>query len=226
MEKTLVTVKSANIKLGPGVVSTRRHVGPTCPPDCPLLPILNKRTNLPMPGKKGQCYATRGNMLMTLHHVGNVTDDAPLEKANGSPLIRHLTAGDWLKPTKDGKRVVDRDFCRSVFQWHERPSQRFTVGWGYTHAPDRLRAAGFGPEHQPSNLQIMASCHSVEDARRFQSDGWRTARVIATPADKAKGETLCPYDLAKYNGTKSPVTCSNCRLCMPGANKNIAFIKF
>jgi hypothetical protein len=209
----LVTIAGGNSKLGPCVASTSRLVGITCPPDCLLL--------------NNGCYAQRGRVAMAQGNIRRKTASDPLNKASGVPLIRHLVAGDWLRPTADGsRRIVDRPFVRSVLDWHRAPSQRFTQGWGYSHAADRLQAAGFGPESWPANFQIMASCHSVKSAAEYQANGWHTARVITKPEDKAKNETLCPWDLAKYRGEKSPVTCSSCRLCLPGASRNVAFIEF
>ena len=214
----LVTTAGGNSKLGPCVASTSRQVGPTCPSDCPLL--------------NNGCYAQRGRMAYHSSNVlsyGSHDEDDPLSKADGAPLIRHLAAGGWCKPTADDRRVVDRDFLRYVINWHRRPSQRYTIGWGYTHAAGKIDAAGLGPEAWPEGLEILASCHTEEEAKAHQARGWRTARVIDEPEDKTADEVLCPFDLAKRRGVKNtdnPTTCASCRLCMPGETKNIAFLKF
>jgi hypothetical protein len=219
--KTLVTTSGGNSKLGPCTASTARRVGESCPLDCALLPN-NAAPDDPV------CYAHKGRMRFhpsIIAKFGNHSTAEALTKADGVPLIRHLTGGDWLKPTSDGRRVVDRDHARDVIAWHRKPSQRFTIGWSYTHAPDQLDRAGFGPDSWPANFSILASVDSVEDADRLQRAGWHTARVVDDPKDKARNETLCPFDLAKHRGeTRPAITCASCRLCCPGAKKNIAFV--
>ena len=65
-----------------------------------------------------------------------------------------------------------------------------------------MAAAGFGPDNQPSNLQILASCHSLKDKEEFNAAGWKTARVIDEPEERTADEVLCPFDLAKRRGVK------------------------
>tara|TARA_R110002020_G_scaffold359183_1_gene571881 strand:+ start:478 stop:1164 length:687 start_codon:yes stop_codon:yes gene_type:complete len=218
--KTMVTTSGGNRKLGACVASTARRVGTTCPGGCALLPH-NAGPDDPV------CYAHKGLMrfhpkMIEKHGVESTA--GALQKANGVPLIRHLTGGDWLRPTSDGRRVVDRDHARDVIKWHGQRSQRYTLGWSYTHAPEQLDRAGFGPSSWPANLSILASVDTIDKARELQSKGWHTARVVETPKHKARNETLCPYDLAKHNGKDPDVTCASCRLCLPGQNKNIAFV--
>lgn len=219
--KTLVTIAGGNSKLGACVASTARKVGTTCPGSCALLP-QNAGPDDPT------CYAHRGRMRFhpsLIEKHGDHSTASALKKANGVPLIRHLTGGDWLKPTADGRRVVDRDHARDVIKWHSMPSQRYTIGWSYTHAAPQLEAAGFGPDSWPDNFGILASVDTIEHAETMQAAGWHTARVIDDPADKARNETLCPYDLQKASGAGKPsITCSACRLCCPDAKKNIAFV--
>lgn len=204
----LVSAHSQNRKLGPGVAATYRKVGKTCPPSCPLL--------------NNGCYAQRGHTTFVERRAER-TDDS-LDKARGVGFIRHLVSGDWLKPTADDRRVVDRELLREVCSWHRQRSQRFTIGWGYTHAADRLKAAGFGPEHMPPNLQILASCDSKDEAKRLQDDGWRTARVTSE-MDAEPGEAYCPVDLAKKQKKECEQNCMTCRLCF-GSEQNIVFLKF
>jgi len=151
-----------------------------------------------------------------------------LFKANGVGFIRHLVSGDMMKTGSDGRKIVDRDYCRSLFKWHREKTQRFTVGWTYTHFAKQVQKAGFGPDQHPEGLHILASCHSLEEAADLQSNGWRTARVTEDPKDKVAGEALCPYDLNKHNGVdnkEAGVNCMTCRLCFQ-SNVNIVFLKF
>ena len=204
----LVSAHSQNRKLGPGVAATYRKVGATCPSDCPLL--------------NAGCYAQRGHTVFVERRAGKINDS--LEKANGVGFIRHLVSGDWMKETTDGRKVVDRGLLRRVIAWHKKRKQRFTIGWGYTHAAKRLMKAGFGPKQMPHNLEILASCSSVEEAKDLQDDGWRTARVTKK-LDAQPGESYCPVDLAKKQKKDCSETCMTCRLCF-ASETNIVFLKF
>lgn len=219
----LTVANNGNKKLGHNVASTSRLVGPTCPRSCPLL--------------NGGCYAQRGRVALSQYNMehgrqgtdcetaGEVSD--ALDKIRSAPLVRHLVAGDWLRPTRDGRTIVDREFVRGVIAWHRKRPQRYTVGWGYSHAAERIAAAGFGPKTLNSaNLEVLASCHNPADVARLNGLGWRTARVVATTADLLPGEVACPYDLAKHQKETPDVTCASCRLCLPGRKCNIAFLKF
>lgn len=229
----IVTPLSGNQKIGP-VAATYRAVGPTCPPDCPLLPRrLQEGAAKRAPGAR--CYAGRGHTASVATRAGDGPSRdylADLRRADGAPLIRHLVSGDWLRPAGDHprRRVVDRELLRAVVAWHREPSQRYTIGWGYTHGPRRLEAAGFGPGTWPAGLEILASCHTKAEAADLQRDGWRTARVAANKSGLAAGEVYCPYDLAKHEGRPAAArtTCAACRLCMPGGdgcNPNIVFLE-
>lgn len=203
-----VTANGKNSKLGVGVATTHRPVGLTCPKTCPLL--------------GAGCYAQRGHVNIHAQHSEDREDD--LHKLSGATLVRHLVSGDWLKPTADDRRIVDRELLRSVIELHEQAY--WLVGWGYTHAAHQLDAAGFGPDALPDNLTILASCHTVEEKERHNARGWATARVIDQPSDKLKDESLCPVDASKYFGKPQTTTCARCRKCFDGTNKNIAFLKF
>jgi hypothetical protein len=207
----LVSPHADVAKLGPGCGATYRTVGPTCPKSCPLF--------------DNGCYAQRGRVYMVQRWHQKRRDE--LRKARGIGYIRHLVTGGWMKPTKNDRRVVDRDHARAVFEWHLERTQKNTVGWSYTHAPRQMKAAGFGPENQPPGLTILASCHSLEEAAELQKDGWKTARVTEE-MDKVKGELYCPYDMNKWKGISNKDTdtnCMTCRKCFEGPT-NIVFLKF
>ena len=150
-----------------------------------------------------------------------------LKKARGIGYIRHLVTGGWMKTTKGGRKVVDRDHAKAVFDWHRQTSQRHTIGWSYTHAPRQMKAAGFGPENQPKGLKILASCHSIKESKKLQAEGWQTARVTEE-MDRQDNERYCPYDLNKKNGVdnvEAGMSCMTCRLCFQ-TDHNIVFLKF
>ena len=206
----IVTPNGYNRKLGPGVATTYRPVGLTCPPTCPLL--------------GNGCYAQRGNVNIHAKRAASKRDE--LRKAAGNQLIRHLVSGDWLKPTADGRRIVDRELLRETIALHK--SVPWLTGWGYTHAAERLAAAGFGPDAMPSNLRILASCESLEAKYRHNAQGWATARVIDEPSERQPDEFLCPVDAQKRKGLPQDqrTNCTRCRKCFQSEPVNIAFLKF
>ena len=63
------------------------------------------------------------------------------------------------------------------------------------------------------------------DAKKYQSAGWRTARIIQTPDEVAPNESLCPVDVAKYNRKEPSTNCAKCRKCFAGGSDNIAFVQ-
>jgi len=207
---TLVCVSGGNSKLGAGVATTYRPVGVTCPRDCGMLE---------------ECYARRGRVCLVARRSEGRDD--PLRALAGNTLVRHLVSGDWLRPTADGRRVVDRELLREAIEVHS--SAPWLVGWGYTHAADQIDRVGLGPGSGcwPSNFVVLASCESLERARELQSRGWRTARVIQRVEDRAAGELLCPVDAQKRAGveSKSRTTCARCRACFEG-ERNVALLQF
>lgn len=205
-----VTPAGDNAKLGAGVATTYRPVGLTCPKTCPLL--------------NAGCYAQRGHVA--IHAPRSAKRNDSLLPLAGNTLVRHLVSGDWLKPTADDRRIVDRELLRSVIELHEKAP--WLTGWGYSHAADKLDAAGFGPDAMPSNLRILASCDSAEEKAEHNARGWATARVIDELAERLPDEFVCPVDAQKRAGIapEKRTNCARCRKCFDGEPTNIAFLKF
>lgn len=210
MQKRLKVVPMGNnAKLGPGVATTYRPVGPTCPPDCAMADA---------------CYAKRGRVAIQARASEGDTDD--LRAAAGNTLIRHVVSGDWFREGADGRKLVDRELLAEAIELHT--SAPWLTGWGYTHAAERIDRAGFGPESWPANFCILASCQGIEEKERLNEAGWVTARVIEEPSDKTRDERLCPVDAQKRAGIpqEQRSTCARCRMCFDGKNRNIAFLRF
>lgn len=198
-----------NAKLGPGVGTTYRPVGITCPTSCPLL--------------GNGCYAQKGHVA--IHAAKSADDNHNLTKLAGNTLARHLVSGDWLKTLKTGRKVLDQAFVRAVITLHRKAP--WLVGWGYTHAAGEWDKAGIGPKDLPSNLHILASCDSSEEKAKHNANGWRTARVIQEANERQADEFLCPVDSQKRKGVPAEkrTTCARCKACF-ATTKNIAFLKF
>jgi hypothetical protein len=209
MKMLKVVAASSNAKLGPGVASTYRPVGPTCPAACPLATA---------------CYAKRGRVQIYARRAE--ADSDALRAAAGNTLIRHMVSGDWFRPAADGRKIVDRPLLREAIALHE--AAPWLTGWSYTHGPDAVARAGFGPGSWPTNFQILASTHTDEDHVRLNEAGWVTARVIEEPGDRLPDEFLCPVDTQKRLGVPASnrTTCARCRACFDGRGRNIAFLKF
>ncbi len=204
-----VTSAGDNAKLGPGVGTTYRPVGLTCPNTCPLL--------------GNGCYAQRGHVA--IHAAKSKNDNHDLMRLAGNTLVRHLVSGDWLKATKNGRKILDRVFVRAVIALHQKCP--WLTGWGYTHAATAWQAAGITPADLPSNLHILASCDTAEQKAGHNANGWRTARVIDELADKQPDEFVCPVDAAKRKGIPQErrTNCARCKACF-ATDRNIAFLKF
>ena len=204
-----VTPNGANSKLGPGVGTTYRPVGITCPSTCPLL--------------NNGCYAKRGRVGIQAKRSAN--DNHDLMKLAGNTLVRHLVSGDWLKTLKNGRKVLDRAFIRSVIALHKKAP--WLTGWGYTHAASQWHKAGIAPKDLPRNLHILVSCDSVEEKVEHNAAGWRTARVIQELDERQPDEFVCPVDAQKRKGMalEKRTTCARCKACF-ATDRNIAFLKF
>lgn len=205
-----VVPNGGNLKLGVGVGTSYRPVGITCPSGCPLL-------------KTRKCYALRGRVA--IQQARSADDNHDLMRLAGNALVRHLVSGDWLKATKNGRKILDRAFVRAVIALHK--SCPWLTGWGYTHAAKAWRTAGIAPADLPSNLHILASCDSAEEKAEHNANGWRTARVIDELADRLPDEFVCPVDAQKRAGipVERRTTCTRCGACFR-TGKNIAFLKF
>lgn len=204
-----VTPNGANAKLGPGVGTTYRPVGITCPSSCPLL--------------GNGCYAQRGRVGIQAKRSAN--DNHDLLRLAGNTLVRHLVSGDWLRTLKTGRKVLDKAFIRSVIALHKKAP--WLTGWGYTHAATEWRKAGITPKDLPGNLHILASCDSLAEKAEHNAAGWRTARVIQELDERQPDEFVCPVDAQKRKGIPQAkrTTCARCRACF-GTDRNIAFLKF
>jgi len=223
---------SGNRKIGLGVTCTYRPVGPTCPQDCPLLGERFRLPALPddqleewdwinIHAPRGKCYAQHGFVDFAQTRAEDSTDDiASLPDAG---YVRHLVSGDFRNLDSIGRSIVDRSLLRDTIA-HHRANPR-CHGWAYTHDPDGLEAAGYGPDSWPDNFVILASCESATRAEELQQRGWRTARVSRSHLTR-KNEVYCPYDKNKDEGMtadENPVNCRDCGLCLPGSDCNVLF---
>lgn len=204
-----VTANGNNAKLGPGVGTTYRPVGLTCPSSCPLL--------------GNGCYAQRGHVA--IQAAVSKTDDHGLMKLAGNTLARHLVSGDWLKTLANGRKILDRALINGVIELHRKCP--WLTGWGYTHAIGYFDRAGITPDSLPENFHLLASCDNAEQKASANANGWRTARVIDETSDKQPDEFLCPVDAQKRKGVPMDkrTNCARCKACF-ATDKNIAFLKF
>lgn len=202
---TKVVRVSHNAKTG-AVGATYRPVGDSCPPQCALLK--------PDENGKSPCYATKS--FANMHQKKSKNDNHKYESLAGLDLVRHCVTGGHMK---NGE--LDHEHVDEMLEFHSNYPR--TQGWSYTHDYTKFRDAGHSPESMPENLTILASVDTVEQKEEAKSDGWNTARVIDSPADRLDDEVLCPYDKAKYLKEKPNVTCRSCQMCWQ--EYNIAFIK-
>jgi hypothetical protein len=179
--------------------ATYRAVGPTCPPDCPLL--------------GNGCYAQNGKVSWQAKDRYSEDDGAVFLRELGrlpqGAIVRLHVSGDVML---DGE--LDTAYLQALIDGAAaRPDLLF---FGYTHAwrhIDRERWVF------PPNLVINASCDSEDDAHTARAWGWDVTTVV--PSDTAwrrSGDTvICP------NQTVG-LSCYECKLCMqPDRKLSVAF---
>lgn len=203
---------SKNAKIGIAA-ATYRPVGDTCPLDCFLLsmgPATEKTDH-----KK--CYAQR-------HHVGiharkSANDYHELDRvlSSGVSLIRHHVSGDFFKNDQ-----FDAEYFEYVVNFHRRNPRLH--GYAYTHRIADILDYGITFDSLPSNFTLMASLDPNNDTpelrARVHAAGFHYTRVHfgsvdESLAERKKNEVVCPNQLSRHYG-KTPVTCSQCKLCTHG----------
>ena len=202
-----VTGYGENRKLGIGVATTYRPVGPTCPQDCKML-------------EKG-CYAKRG--FVGIHQIASRDTHHSLDNAEDARFIRHHVSGDVFVNDR-----LDVEYVQEIIDWHT--AHPFTTGWMYTHRIQAWVDNGFTSDVIPANLEIIASVDTENERIYAVKHGFKYARIETDP-DKAlpSNEVLCPFDKKKDKGSKTgdiKVTCKSCKLCFADehAGRNIVFM--
>lgn len=222
MIQLMVVPNASNRKVGKGCGTTYRKVGDaskgegTCPPGCKHL-------------QTGECYAIQGIFTrMAQTRAGNRYDDIAMFDKNKKDDIRFLVGGDSFIhiPEHPRKWGLDVPYIRMITTYaHANPHRGF---WMYCHDIRVFVADMPADIVWPSNIEVIASCDTDEDRAWAQSKGFRTARVIDTPEEKADGEVFCPYDRALWHGKthdQIKVRCETCRLCFNDGPQDIAFLK-
>lgn len=196
--------QSQNKKLGYGVWSTYRKVGPTCPSSCKAL-------------KTKSCYAMYGNVRLHSERAGHEDGErsdgerliewvSKLPRVYGGTLVRHHVSGDLYKQLEGGEKVLDMDYLLAIADAHlHNPEIR---GWGYTHEAWRELPADI---LNLGNLTFNASCDSLEEVDEAIALGWPAVTIVAEDAERHETPggvrvVICPE---QTHGTP----CSKCRLC-------------
>jgi hypothetical protein len=132
---------------------------------------------------------------------------------DGAELIRYgrgqnIRLGAYGDPAALPRHIVDDVLAEAE-------------GWtGYSHQLNRPEMRG--AKRRAFSMFCMASADSLEQARQFWAEGFRTFRTIASPADIVPGEIICP---ATAEGGRR-TTCEACGLCKGSGikAKNIAAV--
>lgn len=181
------TPHTYNKKLGP--VATTYASPCTCPDDCPF--------------KQNGCYGESGPVSWQVNKLakeGDPHEAARVEAAEIRKLPKHTplrlhTYGD-CKDAESARILAEA--CEG----------RAAPAWAYSHAWRVIPREAWGPIH------ILASCETVADAKRAQSEGYVPALVVkdfdghrAFTVDGLK-VVPCPEQ------TGRAATCSECRMCL------------
>ena len=185
--------KQRNSKLGKGVASTY-GAKDTCPSTCPML-------------KSGACYGRSGfvNLFFDKTSSGNIRKELNdfIQSLPLNSIIRHNIVGD-LCLNNGG---INFEYVNAMSESH---LKRIDVrGWNYTHAWRLFENNPF--KHIP-NLNVIASCETLQDVKEAKTKGFNTAIVVkenSTPKTMPTGVKICPHSLSK-----GKITCFKCRLCL------------
>lgn len=208
-----------NRKLGKGCSSWSRPVGPTCPPDCPVMKI---------------CYAEaiqNRRPLVRRAWAANMAiepEDFARELVEADYKVKAHRAhvgGDFCNP--DGQ--LDLDYLENLLTALDTAR---TMGarrpvWCYTHAWRELAHMGYKRELEDRGCVLFASVGTLQDAIQARAAGYRLA---IDPGAYGKGAAL-PAKLQIFGGTaytcpeqRKGVTCDRCGLCWrENVNKDVIF---
>ena len=223
MYQNLISPLTQNAKLGFGVATNYRPVGDsarglgTCPSSCKLLSQSTGLAEL--------CYTAKFRTNLQQKNSKNRHDPMDRFLLKKAELIRLHTTGDFFTPAPDTIKgyALDLEYWNDLLTF-AKANRRVTI-YTYTHDIEELIANGISADTLPANFKIVASCDTPVQSYIAKANGFKTARVIDTPAEIESGEVFCPYDKATYNGNKNhSVTCQKCKLCFTGS-KNIAFLR-
>ena len=170
------------------------------------------------PNNKPSGYATGRGCYVNLVHgplgifkkyqrggYAEITDGAELIRYGRGQNIRLGAYGD---PAALPRHIVENVTAEAK-------------GWtGYSHQLNRDEMRG--AKRVAFARFCMASADTLEQAREFWADGFRTFRTITSPADIVPGEILCPATAEAGRRT----TCEACGLCKGSSikAKNIAAV--
>jgi len=223
MYQNLISPLTQNKKLGFGVATNYRPVGNsamglgTCPSGCKLLSQSTGLAEL--------CYTAKFRTNLQQKNSKNRHDAMDRFLLKKAELIRLHTTGDFFTPAPDTAKgyALDLAYWNDVLQF-AKANPRIPI-YTYTHDIEELVSHGITADSLPSNFVIVASCDTPVQKYIAKANGFKTARVIETPAEVESGEVLCPYDKATYHDNKNhSVTCRKCKLCFKG-DHDIAFLR-
>lgn len=199
MIKTVL--KSSNKKLGKGVSSTYREVGPTCPSSCKHY-------------QSKSCYALWGHVGIHQKNSSRSDDDAEsaykfVKSLPENQSVRHHVSGDFMFMDSPDEKYIE-----GVLRAHsERPDVR---GWTYTHGWRQLSQEKMNSKN---SLTVNASCDSVDDLVDAVNAGWPATITVAEDQENFEiGQTkvvICPQQRSES------VTCEACGLCMNKGRKSV-----
>lgn len=210
--------RKKNKKLGPGVLTLDRPVGPTCPTSCPLLDNVcyAQKTEHRFPYTKS---FTKDNLRVVKKEILELLRYA----SKRNKVVRLHERGDFVN---NGR--LDKAYIRA---WKAALKDSIAVGlklWTYTHVYQKDVFA-----LQKEGMSVYASVHNKADIKKAKKEGARLFAYVL-PARKRKGGS---YEHPKYvdlpilgrtlvcpeHRLGDRVTCDRCRWCVEGKG-NVAFL--
>jgi len=156
---------------------------------CPLRGIIEKMKGAEPINRLRPCYVTVRNaprQIYEAYHRGLYT---PLEDATWRTQATRLGSyGDpAAMPYKVSVDLIRRGNGKNTGYTHQHSDRRF----------------------RPMRKLVMASVHTVDQALKAQSEGWRTFRTMQAGDTLMDNEILCPA--SKEAGYR--LTCETCKAC-------------
>ncbi len=179
----MILVEKTNNKKT-GPIAVTHLAQSTCPKTCPLY-------------KKG-CYAEKGTQWLTTNAL-NKREISALESA--SMEIESLKKRKGTGPLR--LHIVG-DFISQAHLNYATWVTRSQTVWAYTHNWRNLR---------PTTMSVLASVHSIDEAKQAHSEGWVPAIVV----EDFKSSTMYEQDGFKIlpcpEQTGKKATCKDCLIC-------------
>jgi len=188
-----VILNSNNAKIG-NIAATYLPIKSTCPSTCAL--------------KDNGCYAQLGNVFFQVNRLEKLTEGKKaydIVRAEAREIIAKgkLAHGKTLRLHVSGDARTDKSaklLSKAAKSWNGKV-------YTYTHAWRSVSRESWG------EISVLASCESIEDAKRALKKGYAPSLVVKEHAG-AKAYVQDGLKIIPCPSQTKGITCEKCNLCM------------